>query len=245
MKNRIVVWPCFVVAAALFTVTLTFWMDVETAAGQSRKSAKESKTPLKPGDVDLGQSRAYVLVGKTGFGHDHGVVGRLKSGSVHLDRAKNVGQVVFDMRTFTADTPEARRYVGLSGSTSASTRDAVNKNMLGKDVLNVAGYPTATFDIATSALMKNKSRSGNPKYKLAGKFTLHGTTRPLTIEAEAIKKNGRIRLRAAFYAIQTQYGITPYSKAFGAVGVADRLTIYGEIYVATAGGDNRTAVKKR
>jgi hypothetical protein len=32
--------------------------------------------------------------------------------------------------------------------------------------------------------------------------------------------------------LQTQFGITPYSKAFGAIGVADKLTIYGEIHIA-------------
>jgi hypothetical protein len=43
-----------------------------------------------------------------------------------------------------------------------------------------------------------------------------------------------LRVRGNFSILQTQYGIRPYSKAFGAVGVADRLTIYGDIQLEAA-----------
>jgi hypothetical protein len=45
------------------------------------------------------------------------------------------------------------------------------------------------------------------------------------------RDGGGVRLRGNFTIMQTQYGIRPYSKAFGAVGVADRLTIYGDIHL--------------
>jgi len=41
-----------------------------------------------------------------------------------------------------------------------------------------------------------------------------------------------LHIRGNFTILQTDYGITPYSKAFGAIGVANPLRIYGDLYVA-------------
>lgn len=180
----------------------------------------------------LPSSRVYVWVGKTGFGHEHGVEGRIKSGRIRLNAARDAGQIVFDMRSFDADTTAARRYVGLEGTTDGATRSQVTRNMLGADVLNVQRFPTATFQV-DSALPTGKTVKGHPQYVLSGKFTLHGVTRPLRVTAEAIDvRESTTRLRGVFGIRQTDYGITPYSKAFGAVGVADALKIYGELDIA-------------
>jgi len=32
--------------------------------------------------------------------------------------------------------------------------------------------------------------------------------------------------------LQSQFGITPFSKAFGAVGVTDQLTIWGDLWIS-------------
>ena len=41
-------------------------------------------------------------------------------------------------------------------------------------------------------------------------------------------------MRGSFRIKQTDYGIRPYSKAFGAVSVADELRIFGEIWLGAA-----------
>ncbi len=182
--------------------------------------------------VNVQESRVYVFVGKTGFGHDHGVEGKLKSGSLVLEGEQAGGELLFDVTSFDADTDAARRYVGLSGSTDASTRQQVNANMKGAAVLDVRRYPTAKFVVSAVKKTGKQSREGHPLYELSGQFTLHGQTRPLKLEASAEETaDGGVRLRGNFAIMQTQYGIRPYSKAFGAVGVADRLTIYGDIHL--------------
>jgi polyisoprenoid-binding protein YceI len=182
--------------------------------------------------VNVQESRVYVFVGKTGFGHDHGVEGKLKSGSLVLEGEKVGGELVFDVTSFDADTDAARRYVGLSGSTDASTRQQVNANMKGAAVLDVRRYPTAKYVVSGVKKTEKKDRDGHPMYELSGQFTLHGQTRPLKLEAAVEERDGGgVRLRGNFAIMQTQYGIRPYSKAFGAVGVADRLTIYGDIHL--------------
>ena len=189
------------------------------------------------GDVDLQASRVYVFVGKTGLGHDHGVEGRLKSGRVTLGAAEAAGRLEFNMQSFDADTDAARRYVGLKGSTDAGTRKQVNDNMKGAAVLDVQRHPTAVFEIESAQPVAAASKGGPqglPQYELAGKFTLHGRTAPLRIRVTAEEKDGRTHLRGSFTILQTAFGIRPYSKAFGAVGVADRLTIHGDIWLDAA-----------
>jgi polyisoprenoid-binding protein YceI len=191
-----------------------------------------SHTPLAPGDLDTALSRVYVHVDKTGFGHEHGVEAKLKSGKLQLGANQNVGEIVIDMTSFSADTDEARRYVGLDGSTDPGTRKEVNNNMLGTDVLDVQKYPTATFKISSIQAVKAKRPNAPPQLQIDGDFTLHGKTNKLTVVAESAKVNGYMRIYGNFSILQSDYGITPFRKALGAVGVADQLTIWGELWVA-------------
>ncbi len=180
------------------------------------------------GNVDLTASRIYIFVPKAGFGHDHAIEGRLKSGRLQLGANQDAGELVFDMASFDADTNAARRYIGLAGATDAGTRREVNANMRGPSVLDVRRFPTATFAIASAVRGQQPGRRGVP-YTLTGKFTLHGTSRALTLQVEVEEKEGGARVAGSFPLIQTHYGITPFSKAFGAVGVADRLTVHGDL----------------
>ena len=165
--------------------------------------------------------------------------GRLKSGILNLGATTNAGQIVFDITSFQADTPAARQYVGLAGTTDADTQRQVNTNMLGPDVLDARRFPTATFRVNTIQQLRADRPGGSPKYQLDGDFTLHGTTRPVRILAESAPLSGHIRLHGSFTILQTDYGITPYSKGFGAIGVADSLTIWGDLWIASAAGAAR------
>ena len=131
----------------------------------------------------------------------------------------------------TADTAEARKYFKLPGETDAGTQAAVNANMHGAAVLNVGQFPTAEFVISTAqALQREAGQVGQP-YQLDGELTLHGVKRATRIVATAETANGLILLRGRFALKQTDFGITPYSKLLGAVGIADELQIYGDLYL--------------
>src|SRR5215475_11218389 len=83
-------------------------------------------------EVDSKASRIYVKVGTaTRLGHEHGVQGGLKSGKLSLGGG---GELVFDMASFTADSPEARQRVGL-GKKRVSRNEAkkVTEAMRGPD----------------------------------------------------------------------------------------------------------------
>lgn len=200
----------------------------ETVRGQPAPAAAPAV-----GDVDLAGSRVYVFVGKTGLGHDHAVVGSLQAGRVRLGAAEQAGTIVFDMRSFRADTPEARTLLGLAGETDAGTRQQVDDNMLGPSVLDVAKHPTATFEVRSALPAPQPAANGKTAYDLVGTFMLHGVVRPVSIRAEAEAIGPFTRLWGGFAIKQTDFGMKPYAKFGGVVGVADELKIYGDIRVVS------------
>lgn len=226
-------------------------MSAGTASIASAQVAQLSPAPAAappaPGDVDLVKSRVYVLVGKTGLGHNHAVSGLLQAGRVVLGAADQAGMLVFDMRSFTADTTEARKALGLPGETDASTQQQVQATMAGTDVLDVARHPTATFQIR-SALASRQQASGRPTvYELVGVFTLHGVAREVMIPVEVEQRREWLRFRGMFVIKQTDFGMKPYKKLGGVVGVADELRITGDLLVRPTppGGGNAAGAAAR
>lgn len=210
-------------------------LSVVTAVPAAAQTAQLSPAPTAaspaPGDVDLAKSRVYVFVGKTGLGHNHAVSGLLQAGRVSLGAAEQAGMLVFDMRSFTADSTEARKALGLPGETDASTQKQVQANMTGPDVLHVAQHPTATFQIRSALSSKQQVQGRPPVYELVGAFTLHGVTREVMIPVEVEQRGEWLRLRGMFVIKQTDFGMKPYKKLGGVVGVADELRITGDILV--------------
>jgi len=220
---------------AVLTLIVAIGGSPPAAWAQGRTSAPKApvREALKPGEVDVGQSRVYVLVGKTGLGHDHGIEGRLSRGELRMGAGKQAGRLEFDLRTFQADTPAARRYVGLAGQTDRKTADKVTANMVGPDVLDVGRFPTAVFDV--HSVVEIPQRGNQPRqYQVTGDFTLHGVKRQVQFPAQVEVVEQFLHVRGAFAIRQTDYQITPYTAALGAVGVADALTIHGDLWL---GGD--------
>ena len=223
------------IASVAITVVLSQGRcTAQTSGGTAAvaPAAPATQTVYEAGDVYLPSSRVYVFVGKTGFGHEHGVVGQIKQGRIQLDAARDAGGLVFDMTSFTAYTAEARKFVGLQTPTDASTQQQVTANMRGADVLDVARYPTAGFTVKGIAKLPQPSQRGLPQYQLTGDFWLHGVSRPIQVVADAEEQNGWIHLRGGFSMLQSQFGITPFSKGFGALGVTDQLNMWGDLWIS-------------
>ena len=233
--------PSGLVFLTLLSIALPTTLPLDAAA-QVPPAAPAVQAPLPtPGEVDIDGSRIYVFVGKTGLGHDHGIVGRLVSGRVILDAPQNAGQLVFDMQSLLADTPEARKALGLAGETDASTRKQTTANMLGPDVLDVARHPTATFDIESAIRSRRPVNGAKPTVDLVGTFTLHGVARKVVIPAEVGAAGRVLRLIGSFRIKQTDFGIKPYKKLGGVVGVTDELVIHGDIRIAATPVAGRAA----
>lgn len=222
------------VFAAAFTLALGHSAVVRGQPGvQPPPPAGPSAVPrmeLAPGDINLAASRVYIFVDKTGFGHQHGVEGRLREGRLFLS-GRRAGRMVFDMLSFRADSPLARRFVGLHGEIDAKTQKDVTDTMLGPDILDVRRFPEATFEVETFRLLERPDKRGRPQYYLDGEFRLHGVKRTLRFVAEGMEERGHLHLKGKFDLRQSEYKIPPYKKALGTVGVADVLTVYGDIWI--------------
>jgi polyisoprenoid-binding protein YceI len=196
--------------------------------------ATYAEPPTANYQVDTNASRIYVKVMRTNrLGHNHGVEGKLSSGSLKFG---GKGNFTFDMTSFTADTAAARKYVGLDASFNANDARKVNANMRGAEVLDVARHPQATLEI-TEAGPADKQAAGAPgRYVIGGQFTLHGVKRKVRFltELAGTQQAGAMRLRGWFTIQQTQFGITPFSVAGGAIGIEDELTIYGDLILRPA-----------
>jgi polyisoprenoid-binding protein YceI len=185
---------------------------------------------LAPGDINVEVSRVYILVDKTGFGHQHAIEGRLTEGKLQV-AGRSAGRMVFDLQSFKADTDAARRYVGLKGEFDKKTQTDVTDNMHGTDVLDVAQFGTAIFAIDNFQPLEERAKDGKTRYRLDGQFKLHGVKHQLRFLAEGNEDHGYLHLKGSFRMRQTDYKITPFKKALGAVGVADVLTVHGDIWV--------------
>jgi polyisoprenoid-binding protein YceI len=199
-------------------------------ASFSARAERQAAPGAATYEVDAGASRVYVKVGTaTRLGHEHGVEGKLKSGKLALGGG---GELVFDMASFTADTADARKRVGLDKKkVSANEARKVTETMRGADVLNVARYPTATYRIDSIAPL-DKQAAGQPgAYQVEGRFILHGIEKKLPFKAKVERgdRAGLLRMSGTFTIKQTDYGIKPYSAAGGLAKVADELEIAGDL----------------
>lgn len=178
--------------------------------------------------VDPAASRIYVFVDKGGLiGHTHAIVGRLTGGTIAFGSQEQAGSLTFDMRSFVADTPEARRALKLTGDVDASTQQQTTANMLGPDVLDAQRHPTALFSIRSALPTPVPRPDAPPVYNLDGVFTLHGVSRPLTVAAHVEDHPQHLVLRGSFVLTQTDHGIKPYAKLGGVISIADDLEVHG------------------
>jgi polyisoprenoid-binding protein YceI len=203
------------------------------AGGRERADSKAAGAHTY--QVDIAASRVYVKVGSaTRIGHPHGVEGKLKSGKITFGAG---GELVFDMRSFEADTQEARKRVGLEGKKmSENEAKKVNETMLSADVLDVEKFPTATYKIIVIKPAQRQEAGAPGAYQVNGRFALHGAEQPLPFKAklERTNKEAIVRLSGVFAIKQTAYGMKPYSGAGGLATVADELEIFGELLLRTA-----------
>lgn len=222
----------------LFTVLLgtagSALAQTQTTPSQASTAQKSQAATLSPGDLNTEFSRVYIFVDRTtSLGHTHGIEGRLKSGQLIAD-GKSSGEIVFDMRAFQADTPTARKVFQIEKDLDAATKKKVNENMLGPEILDVKQFPEARLDSATLTPTGKTSNRKLPEFLLEGDFTLHKTTHRITAVCDLEQRDGWHHVRGTFKILQTDYGIKPYTKMLGAVGIQDELIIFGDLWLVPA-----------
>ncbi len=159
--------------------------------------------------------------------HDHAIQAVGWSGKASLDLADYSScqvSISVPVNNLQVDNPNVREIAGIEGAISDSMRADVKKHMLSDIQLDAERYPMITFK-STGCEGSGESMTLN------GNFTLHGVTKAVSIPTAVSTASG-LTLKGTLPVKATDYGITPYSAMFGAVGNKDGMEIYFNLEAA-------------
>jgi polyisoprenoid-binding protein YceI len=168
----------------------------------------------EPRAIDTRKSVMTVRVYKAGvlsaFGHDHEITAPIAGGKA--DTAARQVELRVDAGALRVGDAKA----------SGKDRAEIQKTMLGPEVLDVERHKEIVFQ-STAA-----EPAGAGSWTVRGNLTLHGETRPVTVEVR--EKEGHYVGNALLK--QTDFGIKPVRVAGGTVKVKDQIRIEFDIQLA-------------
>ena len=167
-----------------------------------------------------GQGGAWVVVRRGGplasLGHDHVVASRGLEGYVlwPADGTPGRADIRVDLRELEVDPADLRQEAGLDGTLDAEAVLGTARNMHDK-VLDSHRFPYLVLRLR--GVMEPAGGT------VEGRLTLHGVTRPVALEVEAVREREVLRLAGRFRLRQSDFGITPFSVLGGALRVRNGL----------------------
>lgn len=117
--------------------------------------------------------------------------------------------------------------LSITDKVSASDKQKIEGTMR-DEVLEVSKYPEIVFK--STGVTATKAGDGQYQARIAGEITLHGTTRPLTINAQLEFGDKTLRARGAFALKQSSFDIKQVSVAGGTIKVKDELKFSFDIF---------------
>ena len=239
---------CAVLAALAILAGCRSTTTPQPAANASQSQSVDSavtttRARTRTLQVDPERTVVTVFVRRAGplarLGHDHVITSADEAGSVRLGNtpADSSFELTLPVDRLQVDLPAARAAAGLEFAAPVpdDARAGTRHNMLRAEVLDGQHFPAIT--------LRSSAASGawpQPIVRVA--VTLKGVEReqeiPVVVErdADGLTARGELRLN------QTDFGITPFSVAGGAIRVADTLEIRFEIAAASPGAVNQPRV---
>jgi polyisoprenoid-binding protein YceI len=177
-------------------------------------------------DVDGTASTIHVLVYRAGaaarMGHNHVVSSKELRGTLYLQNelSRSRIELVLPVATFAVDEPQARAAEGQDFATEVpqDAREGTRRNLLRSEVLDAEHYPEIKLQSVTIAGTRAQP-------KLTMRITIKNASRDIPVGASVQESAGTIRVKGEFALKQTDFGITPFSVALGALQVQDELNI--------------------
>lgn len=214
------------------------------AGCRSMPSAPAGVSPARPAEaaatawpdgrrftVDSQASRLLLIVRAEGpmarLGHPHVIGGNVISGEVVLAEPfrDSALRLSADVGGLQVDRPDWRAAEGLAPVVDDEDIAGTRRNMLSAELLNARRYPVIRIEsIAISG----------PRWQpdIQARVSLAGETRELTVpvalefDGPSLTASGRLVIR------QSDFGLTPYSAAGGALRVSDEVLIRFRIEAA-------------
>jgi polyisoprenoid-binding protein YceI len=119
---------------------------------------------------------------------------------------------------------------------SEPERAKVNGRAAGPETLDAARFPEIRFvagRLAATGPAPGRAADGLAG-DLVGTLTLHGVSRPLQVQVQAVREGETWRVRGAARLKQSEFGIEPYSGFAGAVAVHDEVVIEFDLLLSPA-----------
>ncbi len=171
-------------------------------------------------------ARLYKAGIASAFAHDHVVSAGDFSGQVVFNKDQPdlfKIKVEVSSSSLVADSPKDRQKYNL-GSLEDDDRKEINETMKSSKQMDVEKYPKISF--SGSGLHK----TGKDKYTITGDFTLHGTTKEITVPVTINLEENILKIKGEFRFLQSEYGIEPYSAGWGAVRNKDEVLLLFDFY---------------
>lgn len=220
------------VVAAAFAVTLLVAACAQPSAPPVREAA-EPRIERPPGvegaavlAIDANASSLAIEVYRAGplakLGHNHVITAPRLYGRVwlHPQFERSAFEVHVPVTELIVDDEQARASAGADfpPGVPEDAKQGTRSNLLGPDVLDAAHHPEVV--IRSVAI-----RGTPPRFEVVAAFTLRSQTREFPIPVTAAIESGRTRVQGEFTLRQTDFGLTPFSVALGALTVEDDLQI--------------------
>jgi polyisoprenoid-binding protein YceI len=180
--------------------------------------------------IDPGQTVVTVIVRRAGplarFGHDHVITSADEAGSVWIGPtpANSAFELTLPLDRFEVDLAGARSAAGPEFATPVpdDARAGTRHNMLRTEVLDAATFPVI--------VLRSVTASGPwPQPTIRVAITLHGVTREQDVVVAVERTATQLMAHGDLQLNQSDFGITPFAVAGGAIQVADALEIRFDI----------------
>ncbi|HSN71526.1 MAG TPA: YceI family protein [Steroidobacteraceae bacterium] len=180
--------------------------------------------------IDLQRSSVAIEVFRSGplasMGHNHVVTAGEIAGRlwIHPQLERSGYALEVPVAMLIVDDEAARRAAGdaFPPGLSQEAKAATRSNMLGPAVLDADRYPVVR--------LRSVSVSGTPpQLATVAAITVRGATHEVTVPVTLDPEARPVAARGAFTLNQSDFGITPFSVALGALSVADEVRVRFEL----------------
>jgi hypothetical protein len=225
----------FVLAACIWTLSSCTPRRADVPSATLPAPAAEAEVPAGARILEIDPDRSVVtmLVRRSGplarLGHNHVITSAQESGRAWLGREPHESgfEIRLPVSAFVVDDPAARLSAGaeFQGELPAEAREGTYRNMLRAEVLDGEAHP--------EVVVRTSRVSGTWQQPVVvARITLRGTTREIEVPVELQRDAQSMRAKGALRIRQSDFGITPFSVAGGAIQVADEVDVRFEIYSA-------------
>jgi polyisoprenoid-binding protein YceI len=206
------------------------------SCAQPVRQSKQS-TPVEPSHsadkrgavvytIDPESSSLHILVYRGGtlarLGHNHVLSSKALSGDawLHPDFTRSGFQIMLPIESLIIDDAQTRAVHGEQFAAQVPQKDidGTRRNLMKPEVLDTERFPQ--IRVASSALT---GTAANPS--VMAQVTIKDVTRELSIPMSLSLDGNQLQASGEFDIVQSEFGITPFSIALGALQVQDRLHV--------------------